>query len=390
MPIETPTSKSPVATQMHAGRAIAALLTLLASTSTPAVAQDQTEAESNAEARTVAVAVRDAPPFSMKNAQGEWTGICVDLLREVQAEIRAAGREVTIDYREMGLDELLDAVERGKVDMGAGAITLNYERELRMDFTHPFYSSGLGIAVGANQRDQGWLGIASAVISPTFMKVVAALLAALLISAVAVYFFERRGNPEQFGGGPARGIGSGLWWAAVTLTTVGYGDKAPKTLPGRLIGLVWMFAGLFIIASFTASVTSVLTVTQLKTGISGPGDLPSVRVATVEGSTAESYLRNRGIVPELFSGAADALGALRQERVAAVVYDEPILRYQINQADAPGLHVLPVTFEPQEYAFPIPDGSPLRERINQSLLRTTSQPGWREVLNGYLGEPPTP
>ena len=63
-----------------------------------------------------------------------------------------------------------------------------------------------------------------------------------------------------------------------------------------MIGLLWMFAGLFIIAGFTAAVTSALTLTQLRAKVSGPGDLPRVKVATVEGSTSADYLRTRHIM----------------------------------------------------------------------------------------------
>ncbi|TWT77242.1 Cyclic nucleotide-gated potassium channel [Posidoniimonas polymericola] len=346
--------------------------------------QDATEAPAS---ETIVIAARETPPFTMKGPDGQWSGICIDLLREVQADLQGAtDNEVSLEFRELGLNELLAAVEQGEVDLGVGAITVNYERERRMDFSHPFHSSGLGIAIGSQEQDDSWLGVARAVLSPTFVKVVAGLFAALLVSAVAVYFFERRGNPEQFGGGAVRGIGSGMWWAAVTLTTVGYGDKAPKTLPGRLIGLVWMFAGLFIIASFTASVTSALTINQLKAGITGPGDLVNARVATVEGSTADAYLRARGVGASLHGTAADALASLRSGEVDAVVYDAPILRYQVAQQSGGGLAALPVIFAPQEYAFPLPNESKLREPINRTLLRVTGQPAWRQSLEKYLGE----
>ena len=219
----------------------------------------------------IIVGTREVPPFAMRSEAGEWEGISIELLREVKADLQSeAEHEISLEFLEMGLEEMLDAVERREIDLAAAAITMNYEREKRMDFTHPFYNSGLGIAVGAHQRQGGWTGIVQAVLSGTFLRIVAGLFAAIFVSAVAIYLFERRRNREDFGGGAIRGIAAGLWWAAVTLTTVGYGDKVPRSVPGRLIGLVWMFAGLFIIASFTAAVTSALTVTQLKSRIAGP------------------------------------------------------------------------------------------------------------------------
>ena len=40
---------------------------------------------------------------------------------------------------------------------------------------------------------------------------------------------------------------SAFWWAAVTMTTVGYGDKTPVTTGGRIVGLVWMFTSVIVI-----------------------------------------------------------------------------------------------------------------------------------------------
>ena len=80
-----------------------------------------------------------------------------------------------------------------------------------------------------------------------------------------------------------------------------------------------------------------------------------------------------------------ALDSLVANECDAVVYDAPILKHQTYR-DYPGdAFVLPVTFERQNYAFALPSNSPLREPINQILLRTTSDPNWDDVLATYFG-----
>ena len=51
-------------------------------------------------------------------------------------------------------------------------------------------------------------------------------------------------------------FGDGVWWALVTITTVGYGDITPVTILGRLIAGTLMFVGLGLIATVTAIVSA--------------------------------------------------------------------------------------------------------------------------------------
>ncbi|MCA9216000.1 MAG: transporter substrate-binding domain-containing protein [Planctomycetales bacterium] len=333
------------------------------------------------------VATREVPPFAMRNQAGQWTGISIDLLRDVKAELESeSGHDIEIEFRVLTLAGMLNAVEKSEVDLAAAAITMNYDREKRMDFTHSFHTSGLGIAVGAKQRKSGWSGIVDAVLSATFVRIVAGLILAMFISAVGIYLFERQANRGQFDKGWVKGIADGMWWAAVTLTTVGYGDKVPRTLGGRMIGLIWMFAGLFIIAGFTASVTSTLTLIELRSRLNGPSDLSRVKVATVDGSTSADYLRSRHIVFAKHPNVDSALRSLANGKCDAVVYDAPILKHQTYQNWSGEAYVLPASFERQNYAFALPSDSTLREPINQVLLRQTSSPKWDEVLATYFGE----
>lgn len=335
----------------------------------------------------LAVATRHVPPFAIKDDDGHWSGITIDLMQEVVVDLNEhAEPPIVLEFRELTLKESLAAVESGEVDLAAGALTVNFEREERMDFSHPYHTSGLGIAVLSEKRS-GWWHVLDRILSPTFLEVVGLLAGLLVLSGALIYFFERRRNPEQFGGGFWRGLGAGVWWSIVTATTVGYGDKAPITGVGRVLAVVWMLSGILVISAFTAAVTSSLTVGQLSARIRGPGDLPQVRVASVSDSTSQAYLRSRRIRHKAFRGLGDALAALDAGEVEAVVYDAPLLQFEVLH-NYPKLHVLASTFERQDYAIAFPGGSLLREQVNRSVLRVISTPSWHERLAGYLGERP--
>ncbi|MCC1493923.1 ion transporter [Cognatishimia sp. F0-27] len=75
----------------------------------------------------------------------------------------------------------------------------------------------------------------------------------IFLAAVGIYVFEHEAQPEVFASIP-----HALWWAVVTLTTVGYGDAYPITLAGRLFTTAIVFIGLAIIAIPTGIVTAAL------------------------------------------------------------------------------------------------------------------------------------
>lgn len=76
----------------------------------------------------------------------------------------------------------------------------------------------------------------------------------LLLSAVGIYYFESTTQPEQF-----KSVFHSLWWAVVTLTTVGYGDIYPVTVGGRIFTFFVLMVGLGIVAVPTGLVASALS-----------------------------------------------------------------------------------------------------------------------------------
>jgi ABC-type amino acid transport substrate-binding protein len=334
-----------------------------------------TAAESS---EVMTVATRDVPPFAMRDESGRWHGISIELWRTIAAKLGLEYR-----FREMGLKEMLDAVERKQVDAAVAGLTITGEREKRMDFTHPFLSSGLGIAV-RNDTGSGWLAVSQRFLSARFLRVIASLLGLLLLVGILVWLFERRHN-AQFGGTPAAGIGAGLWWSAVTMTTVGYGDKAPQTPAGRVVALIWMFAGIIIISSFTAAIATALTIGELGGKVKDTDDLPRARIATVADTTSVQYLTSARLNFRAKASLAEALNSLVGGTVDAVVYDKPILSYQIHRQLDDELRILPARVERQDYGIAIPPGSPRREAMNQALLESLGDPAWEELLFRYLG-----
>jgi voltage-gated potassium channel len=69
------------------------------------------------------------------------------------------------------------------------------------------------------------------------------LLGATLVAATAMHLVEREVQPEKFGTIP-----DAMWWALVTLSTIGYGDVVPLTIPGKLVAATTVIAGLVMMA----------------------------------------------------------------------------------------------------------------------------------------------
>ncbi|WP_347329891.1 transporter substrate-binding domain-containing protein [Marinimicrobium locisalis] len=325
------------------------------------------------------VGTKVAPPFVIKNDAGEFSGISIELWEEL-----ARRQNLTYEFREVELAELISGLEDGTIDVSVAALTVTAGREAVVDFTHPFHTTGLAIAV-PRVGNPVWIAV-KRLFSWEFMVAIVALGGLLLAVGFIFWLAERRKNAAMFGGTPAQGIGASFWWAAVTMTTVGYGDKAPITLAGRLVALVWMFAAIILISSFTAAIATSLTVSRLETTVQGPDDLPNARVVTVGHSASAHYLDERGIG---FSARADltsALQAVADEGFDAVVYDRPILQYLSHRQMQGALQVLPSTFERQDYGIALPEGSEWRDPLNRTLLAIIEEDTWSDTLQRYLGE----
>lgn len=326
------------------------------------------------------VGVVEAPPFAMKGDDNEWEGIAVELWRHIARDL-----DLRFEFQEMPIPDMIAAVEQGKLIAVLTAIA-TADRERTMDLSHPFYSSGLAIAVPVGSGGSDWSGVLGNLFSWSLLRIAGLMLLLLLLAGILTWLFERRSNSDHFRTRPMQGIADGLWWAAVTLTTVGYGDKAPRTRAGRAVGVIWMFAAVVLIALFTAQVTSTLTVTSLAGRVRGPADLSHVRVGAVQGSPAQAQLRARfGVTATGYAGFGAGLEALDRGAIDAFVAVEPVLRYEIANRFPARLQLVGSSFLHEDYVFALPPHSELRKPINLSLLAFMDTNEWQALLRQYLG-----
>ncbi|MGJ3241658.1 MAG: transporter substrate-binding domain-containing protein [Opitutales bacterium] len=333
------------------------------------------QTEGNTAAWTVGVT--DSPPFSYQDEDGAWTGMTFALWDAIAADLGIA-----YELKPYSLPGLLEAVKTGEAEVAAAALVTTAEREQFMDFSHSFYASGLSIAT---EQEGGfpWGLFFRRIFSWPFWAALFSLSVLLCAVGFAIWLVERKKNPEQFGGDTLKGIGSGFWWSAVTMTTVGYGDKAPVTPAGRLVGLVWMFASIIIISGFTGAIASSLTLTSMTPKITGKDDLYRASVGVIEGSSAARRLDAEGIRARTFASTRAGLQAVADGRIEAFVNDAPVLRHFVGRDFPDTLTVLNETFNPGYYALGLRDGEPQLEAINLALLKHIRSAAWRETVARY-------
>lgn len=359
-----------------ASAAALSVLILLAA-ALPGRAQQAKDAPTTA--RGFVVGVKEAPPFAMKNAEGEWYGISIELWREV-----AKSLQLTYRFAEApNVQQLIENTAARQYDIAVAAITVTAAREQLVDFTQSYYVAGLGIAVPATDA-VSWRPIVRAMTSLSFLQAVAALTGLALLTGVLIWLFERRQN-EHFSGSVRKGLTSGVWWSTLAMTQRSHNAIGPQSLPGRMVAILWMVFSIIAVAVFTASITTLLTTNQLQGLVNGVGDLASVRVGTVSNTAAEETLAKMRIRSRGYATADEGLKAMQRGRIDAFVYDKPLLGWIIRKNHASRAQLLELTFDPQNYAFALPNGSPLRKKITIAALNAMHGEAWQAAVFRFLG-----
>ena len=333
-------------------------------------------------ARTLKVGVSGSAPFVIQEEGGS-SGISLQVWRRIAEDNNLSYRLIQQATPQKGILALND----GEIDLLVGPISVTPDR-LNLpgvDFTQPYFIGKEGILLPLKpstllNRLQVFLGWA-------VLSSVLVLITVLLVVGSLIWLAERRSNSEQFPVEPLPGIASGMWFALVTLTTVGYGDKAPMTKIGRGLTSVWMVISLIAVSSLTASLASAFTLFVSGTtneSITDPAQLNGQRAAVLEGTSGEELAeeQNMRIVPSQTLG--DAIETVLTNRADAVIFDRPAIRYHLKNNPELAVQLAPFTLAEQTYGFAFRTGDPLRTPLNISILKLQRSGAMEDVSKRLL------
>jgi polar amino acid transport system substrate-binding protein len=321
------------------------------------------------------------PPFVSKLPNG-YGGLAIELWEQI-----AFSQGWQTKYIEAAsFPELLDMVHQGTVDIAIGDLTITSQRLKAIDFSQPYFDSGLQIMVGSH-RHSGLRGLVSGMYEAGHLRIIAAGAGLLMLATVFLTIFDRRLDPE-FHKEWLPGLADSFYHVMSTSVT---GNTTHKRIIDGPVGVVLaalcLLLGVLIAAYITSSMTSVMTANTLRGEINGPQDLAGKKIGIIAGTAAEAYCRTTGLNAEGFSDMDSAVHALIAGRVTAIVYNAPTLRfYEREHPDLPITEVGPL-FAPRKFGFAMPLASPLEHTINPALLELIEDGFIDRLSLKYLGTP---
>ena len=341
-----------------------------AATSAPAEAQSGPDGDD-----TVVVVMTEMEPFVV-NDDGEPDGFYAEVWDEVAAELG-------IDYEVLWVDsfgDVLPAIADGRAEVAVAPLAPTAEREALFDFSSAVVASGpqLGVSDRLDTRPS----LIRSMFDVRVITLFAVAVAGLLVLAHIIWFFERNRHHDDgdFDARYLHGIWDGLWWSTVTTTTVGYGDKAPKSFGGRLIALVAMLSSLVLVGAFVSQVTSIMAEDLDDDAVTSLADVDGP-IGVVGGSSFAEYLVDEGALTVEFDSQTDLFAAVENETVDVIVTNPFALEASGDQLGLrPAGDVLYEEFE----TFGLAQGSVWREPINQALANLQASGEIAEMVKDGL------
>ncbi|XWS34278.1 hypothetical protein CRYUN_Cryun21dG0027100 [Craigia yunnanensis] len=317
-------------------------------------------------------------------------GYCIDVF---EAAIRLLPYAVPRTYmlfgdgkRNPSYNEIVNQVAQNKYDAAVGDITIVTNRTKIVDFTQPYMESGLVVvALVKEAKSNPW-----AFLKPFTREMWFVTAAFFLFVGAVVWILEHRINHE-FRGPPSQQLITIFWFSFSTMF-FSHRENTVTTL-GRLVLIVWLFVVLIINSSYTASLTSILTVQQLTSRIQGIDSLISSTepIGIQDGSFALNYLVDELNIaesrivklknPEAYIRALN-LGPKRGG-VAAIVDELPYIELFLSSTNCL-YRTVGQEFTKSGWGFAFQRDSPLAVDLSTAILQLSENGDLQKIHNKWL------
>ncbi|CAN8265693.1 unnamed protein product [Cochlearia groenlandica] len=246
--------------------------------------------------------------------------------------------------------------QRDKYDVAVGDITITSIRSTYVDFTMPFTDMGLGI-VAENERSM-WVFFEP--LTPGLWLTSAAF---FVLTGIIVWLIERSEN-EEFQGSWPKQIGIIFWFGFSTLVYA-HRERLKHNL-SRFVVTVWVFAVLILTASYTATLTSMMTVQQIR--FNSNKDFVGHLSGSLIGSTALASSSLRAMRSKGLNSSEDYAQALLNKTVSFVVDELPYLKVLLGENPADFLMVKTQSTT-NGFGFMFQKGDELAPNVSREILK---------------------
>ncbi|KAK3128585.1 hypothetical protein QOZ80_6BG0463730 [Eleusine coracana subsp. coracana] len=319
------------------------------------------------------------------------TGYCIDIFSML---MKSLSFPVSYQYVPFGdsttsYNSLLNLVYDKKVDAMVGDTTISTSRMNKVAFTMPFTDTGLSMIVVLKKETSGSMWIFLQPLTSTLWIV---SLVFFFFTGFVVWVIEHRINPE-FYGMPSQQFGIIFYFAFSTLV-FSHKEKLESNL-SRFVVIIWVFVVLILTSSYTASLTSMLTVQRLQPTVNSVQDLlrNGDYVGYQRGSTVGYWLEEMGFHRKNLLGYdtveeyADALQKGSENGGVSAIFDEiPYLKIFLAKY-CEGYTMVGPTYRLGGFGFAFPIGSPLVHDISQAIMIPSVQEEMVQIENKWFGDP---
>ncbi|RDX61832.1 Glutamate receptor 3.2, partial [Mucuna pruriens] len=324
---------------------------------------------------------------SQINGTNEVQGYCIDIFLAAIKLLPYAVQYKFIlfgdGHKNPSYSDLVNMITSDVFDAAVGDIAIITERTKIVDFTQPYIESGLVVVAPVKRlKSNAWAFLRP--FSPVMWGVTALFL--LLVGAV-VWILEHRTN-DEFRGPPKEQIVTVLWFS---LSTMFFAHRENTVSPlGRVVLIIWLFVVLIINSSYTASLTSILTVEQLSSPITGINSLmsSSLRIGFQVGSFAENYLSEELNIPKHrlvpLGSPQEYAVALERGTVAAVVDERPYVELFLSNHCQ--FSIRGQEFTKSGWGFAFPRDSPIAMDMSTAILTLSENGELQRIHQKWLSE----
>ncbi|XP_028807063.1 glutamate receptor 2.9-like [Neltuma alba] len=283
-------------------------------------------------------------------------------------------------------NDLISQVYFGNFDAAVADITIIANRSNHVDFTFPYTESGVTMIVPVKdkRKKNAW-----AFLQPLTWDLWVTTACSFVFIGFVVWVLEHRIN-EHFRGPPSHQIGTSLWFSLSTMVFA-HRERVVSNL-SRFVVIIWIFVVLILSQSYTASLTSLLTVEQLSPTVKDVNMLIKNRlnVGYMEGSFVYEVLKDMGFQDyqlkiynsteschELFERGIENGG------IAAAIDEIPYVKLFLGNYCSKYTTVDP-TFKTGGFGFAFPKGSLLIADISRAILNVTQGEKMKTIENKWL------